>query len=85
MTFWSFRKSGLIGNIRLISKIMTSQPGQQTVAIHIFPNISQSQNNQTMKLGQLTQNNRRNIFIQKLYRKWAGRLVPDLFLFSENA
>ena len=64
---------------------MTSQPGQQTVAIHIFPNISQSQNNQTMKLGQLIQNNRRNIFIQKLYRKWAGRLVPDLFLFSKNA
>ena len=27
LTFWSFRKNGLIRNIRLISKFMTSQPG----------------------------------------------------------
>ena len=27
LTFWSFRKNGLIRKIRLISKFMTSQPG----------------------------------------------------------
>ena len=27
MTFWSYRKNGLIRKIRLISKFMTSQPG----------------------------------------------------------
>ena len=32
---------------------MTSQPGQQTIATHILPNISRSKGNRTMKLGQL--------------------------------
>ena len=31
---------------------MTSQPGVQTIAMHILPNISQSKGNQTMKFGQ---------------------------------
>ena len=53
---------------------MTSQPGLQTMAIHLLPNISQS--------------NKGNIFLQKLCGKSeneAGRLVPDLFLFFEKA
>ena len=54
----------------LISKFMTSQPGLQTIAIHILPNISQSKGNQTIKFGQLIQYNKRNIFLQKLCRKW---------------
>ena len=32
---------------------MTSQPGLQTIAIHVLPIISQSKGNQTMKFGQL--------------------------------
>ena len=48
---------------------MTSQPGLQTIAIHILPNISQSKGNQTMKLGQLIEYSKRNIFLQKLCRK----------------
>ena len=61
---------------------MTSQPGLQTIDIHVFPNISQSKGNQAMKFGQLIEYNKRNIFFQKLYEKWeAGRLVPDLVLF----
>ena len=32
---------------------MTSQPGEQTIAIHILLNISRSKSIQTMKLGQL--------------------------------
>ena len=42
---------------------MTSQPGQQTIAIHILPNISRSKGNQTMKLEQLITYNKRNIFL----------------------
>ena len=38
-----------------------------------------------MKFGQLVENNMRNIFIQKLCRKMAGRLVPHLFLFFKKA
>ena len=32
---------------------MTSQPGQQTIAIHILINISRTKGNQTIKFGQL--------------------------------
>ena len=32
---------------------MTSQPGLQTIAIHIFPNILQSKGNHKIKFGQL--------------------------------
>ena len=46
---------------------MTSQPGLQTITIHILTNISLS--NQTMKFGQLLEYNKRNIFIQKLCEK----------------
>ena len=63
--FWSCRKNDFIRKITLTSKFMTSQPGLQTIAKHILPNISQSKGNQTMKFGQLIECNR-NIFIQKL-------------------
>ena len=48
---------------------MTSQPGQQTIAIHILTNISQSKGKQTIKFGQLIEYNKRNIFLQKLCGK----------------
>ena len=67
--FWSCGKSGLIRKIRLISKLMTSQPCEQTIATYIFPNISRSKNNQTMKLGKLIGYSKRNIFLQKRCRK----------------
>ena len=59
-------KNDLIKKIRLISKFMMSQPGLQTIAIHILPNISQSKGNQTMKSCQLIEYSHRNIFLQKL-------------------
>ena len=49
---------------------MTSQPGKQTIAIHILPNISRSKGNQTMKLDQLIEYNKKIIVLQKLCRKW---------------
>ena len=41
-------------------KFMTSQPGKQTIAIHMFPNISRSKNKQTIKFGQLMEYNMGN-------------------------
>ena len=41
---------------------MTSQPGQQTTGIHILPKISRSKSNQTIKLGQLIEYIKGNIF-----------------------
>ena len=37
MTSWPYRKNGLIGKMRLFSKLMTSQAGWQTIAIHYCP------------------------------------------------
>ena len=48
---------------------MTLQPGLQTIAIHILPNISQSKSNQTMKFGHLMEYSKINIFLQKLCGK----------------
>ena len=59
----------LIRKIRLTSKFMMSQPGLQTIAIHILSIISQSKGNQTLKFGQLIECSKRNIFFQKLCRK----------------
>ena len=60
---------------------MTSQPGLQTIAMHILPNISQSKGNQTMKFGQFIEYNKRNIFLQKLCQKW-GRETSSRLLFT---
>ena len=48
---------------------MTSQPGLQTVLMHILHNISQRKGNRTMKFGQLIEHSKRNIFPQKLCGK----------------
>ena len=58
-----------IRKIRLTSKFMTSQPGLQTITIHILPNISQSEGKQKIKFGQIIEYNKKNIFPQKLYGK----------------
>ena len=48
---------------------MTSQPGLQTIAIHILPNISQSKGNHTMRFGQLIEYDKINIILQILCGK----------------
>ena len=64
---------------------MTSQPSQQTIAIHIWLNIAQSKDKQTMEFGQLKDHNKRNTFLQNYAKNDAERPVPDLFLFFEKA
>ena len=56
-----------------------SQPGKRTIAIHILPNISRSKGNQTLKFGQLTEYNMRNIFLEKSYAKYGGETSPRPF------
>ena len=60
---------------------MTSQPCLQTIIIHIFPNVSQSKDNQTMKFGQLIEYNKRNSLFKNYAENEARRLVQDLFIF----
>ena len=58
---------------------MTSQPGKQTIAIHILAIISRSKGSQTMKFGQLIEYNMRNIFLEKSYTKCRGETSPRPF------
>ena len=59
---------------------MASQPGKQTIVIHILPNISRNKVNQTMKFGMLIEYNMRNIVLEKSYTNVLEKLVPDPFL-----
>ena len=59
------QKNALIRKIRLISEFMTSQPGKQTIEIHIVLNISRRKDNQKMKFVRLIKYNMRNIFLEK--------------------
>ena len=61
---------------------MTSQPGKQTIAIYVLPNISRNKGNQTMKFGWLIECNFRNIFLEKSYTKWGGE--PSTRSFSKK-
>ena len=56
-------KIGMMKKLRLISKFMTSQTGQQIIPIHILPNISRGKSNQEIKFGQLIKHNMRNNFL----------------------
>ena len=47
---------------------MASQPGLQTIAIHILPNISQSKGNQTVKFCQLIEYSKINYNIFQTMR-----------------
>ena len=53
---------------------MKSQLGEQTIAIHILPNITGRKSSQAMKLGEI-------FFFKNYGENKAGRLAPDLFLF----
>ena len=55
---------------------MTSQAGEQTIVIHILPNISRNKGNRTIKFGQLIECNMTNIFFEKSYTKIIGEASP---------
>ena len=90
--FWSCRKNGLIRKIRLTSEFMTSQPDLQTIAIHIFPNISQSKGNQTMKFSQLIEycgkwsreSSRPLYFLKKLNMRWKQVVCSLVSIYCDS-
>ena len=55
---------------------MTSEPGKQTIAIYIFPSISRSKGNETMKYGQSIEYNMRNIVLEQSYTKCGEETIP---------
>ena len=58
---------------------MKPQPGKETIAIQILPNISRSKRNQTIKFGQLIEYNMRNIFFEKSYTKCGEEAISRSF------
>ena len=58
---------------------MASQPGEQTIAMHIFTNISGSKGNQAVKFGQLIEYNMRNVSVEKLYTKCGRETTSEPF------
>ena len=64
---------------------MTSQPGKQTIPIHILPNTSRSNGSKT-KFSQLIKysNIRKIFFFKNLSENEAGRLASHLFLFFKK-
>ena len=62
---------------------MMSQPGSQTITIHILINISRSKGNQTVKFDQLIEYNR-NIFLKKSYANCGGEAIPRPFSKKSN-
>ena len=63
---------------------MTSQPGKQTVAIHVLPNVLKGKGNQTMKFGELLEYKMRNILLGKSYTKCGGETIPSSFSKNQN-
>ena len=61
-----------------------SQPGLQTIAIHIFTNISRSKGNQVMKFGQLREYIMRNSFLENHTQNIVEKLFPGHFLKIQN-
>ena len=58
---------------------MTSQPGKQTIAIHVLPNIWRNSANQAIQFGQLREYNMQNIFLENPYTKCGGETSPRPF------
>ena len=69
MTVWSWWKNGLIKKIRLTSKSMTSQPGLETIAIPILPNISQRKGNQKNEIWSINRIQKQKYLSSKIMQK----------------
>ena len=63
---------------------MTSQTGQQIFTKYILPNISRRKDKQIIKFSQLIEYKINNIFLEKLYTKVVGKLVPDPCIKNQN-
>ena len=60
---------GLLRKLRLISKLMTSQPGKQTTAIDILPNISRRKRKSDIEICSVNPH-MHEIFLQRYSMKW---------------
>ena len=79
-------KNGLIRKIRLNSNFMKSQPGKQTMTIHILPNASINKGNQTIRFGQLREYiTWETLFLNNHTQDVVEKLFPVLHLKNQNS
>ena len=71
-------KNCLIRKIRLISKFVTWQPGQQTIKMHKLSTISRMKGKQTIKFGKLIEVFK--FYVEKLF--WGNYLGDPLLKFQ---
>ena len=69
--------------LRLISKFITSQTGQQRIAIQILSIISRSKSIQTITFGQLIEHNMKNVFLKSFTQNMVEKLFPDRFIYKK--
>ena len=58
---------------------MTSEPGKQTVAMHILSNTSGSKGNRTINFGHLIECKMRNTFLEKSCTNCGEETIPRFF------
>ena len=58
---------------------MISQPGKQTIVIHVLPNILSNKDNQAIKFSQVREYKMKSIFLEKPYSKYGGETSPRPF------
>ena len=63
---------------------MTSQPGKQTIVIHMLCNILRSKGNQTMKFGQIIEYTIKKKFLKNHTANEVRKVFPDIFLKNKN-
>ena len=56
-----------------------SQPGKQTIVIHVLPRILRNKDNQAKKFGPLREYNMKKHFLEKPYTKRGGETSPRPF------
>ena len=62
---------------------MMPKPVQQTIAIHILPNISRKEDNQTITFGQLIEDNRK-FLLKNHSENVMEKLLPEPFLKKQT-
>ena len=62
-----------------------SQPGKQTITMHILPNISKNKGNKAIEFSRLKKYNMRNFFfLENLTQNVVEKLTPETFLKIQN-
>ena len=72
-------ENGLIKNLWLVSKYLTSHVEQEIITIHLLLNISRNKGNQIVNFRQLVKYNVKNIFPEKSYTKCGVKASLRLF------